>query len=169
MKNQNLKKIFLLVVFCTSILPSKMVFADLKPLRPECVIFYSNVYKVPISLIVAVLKNEGGWVGLKKENTNGSFDYGPMQINSIWLDELKKYKIDEYRLKNDGCINLMVGTWILSNKIHKYNTFYEAVGRYHSNTPKYKDKYANRIFANLYKKHDVKKMLERINRNIEKK
>ncbi len=59
----------------------------------ECINEAAVTYSVPASLIISVLSVEGGEVGMASPNSNGTFDYGPMQINTIWLDKIRPYGI----------------------------------------------------------------------------
>src|SRR5882762_4685919 len=83
----------------------------------ECINQAAIVYHVPATLILSVLAVEGGRVGLVSVNKNGSVDYGPMQINSVWLSKLRPYGYTANRLQYDPCANVMVGTWILAQNI----------------------------------------------------
>lgn len=118
-----------------------------------CLAVAAQHYGLRHDILSAVLAVEGGRVGLKKKNTNGSYDMGPMQINSIWLPELKRRGISEEDVVNDYCTNIMVGAWILARVFKEsgfpqMNTadFWEAVGRYNSRTPKYNAQYAVRVW-----------------------
>jgi len=65
---------------------------------------------------------EGGKVGDKiGPNRNKTFDLGIMQVNTVWKEELKKFKIDEHDLIWDACINIAVGTWILSSRYEEFD------------------------------------------------
>jgi hypothetical protein len=51
-------------------------------------------------------------------NDNGSYDLGPMQINTIWLPELaQSWGVSEstaYKwVRDDPCTNMGVAAWIL--------------------------------------------------------
>jgi len=65
-------------------------------------------------------------------NKNGTKDYGLMQINSIWLPELKeKFGIEKWMLFNPE-INIFAGAYILSKCILEFGSTWEAVARYHT-------------------------------------
>ena len=53
---------------------------------------------------------EGGQIGQVVGNTNGSYDIGPMQINTLWVPELARHwgvsEKQAFRmLRDDPCIN----------------------------------------------------------------
>lgn len=100
----------------------------------ECINQAAVMYSVPATLIISVLKVEGGRNGMAKPNSNGSFDYGPMQINSIWLPKIKPYGYTKETLQFNPCANVYVGTWILSQRIADSPNFWRGVGAYHSYT-----------------------------------
>ncbi|BDD79693.1 hypothetical protein [Burkholderia phage FLC9] len=77
-------------------------------------------------------------------NKNGSVDLGMMQINSIHLPELKKYKIRRRDLMN-SCKNIYVAAWLLRRQMDRHGNNWVAVGGYHSNTPKERAQYAVKV------------------------
>lgn len=79
-------------------------------------------------------------------NTNGTEDLGIMQINSIWLKELKSYGISRQHLF-DVCTNLKIAAWILVRHLQASGDLWEAVGRYHSKTPSIKRRYRQKVAA----------------------
>ncbi len=79
-------------------------------------------------------------------NANGTFDYGLMQINSIWRDVLGE---ERWKALGDACYNTKTGAWILANCIEKYGYSWRAVGCYNSRTPEKSEKYAKKVFEHL--------------------
>lgn len=77
-------------------------------------------------------------------NTNGSVDYGVMQINTVHLSMLSRYGIGREELMSP-CKNIYVAAWQLRRMILKYGNTWTAVGSYHSATPALRDKYLRRI------------------------
>jgi soluble lytic murein transglycosylase-like protein len=77
-------------------------------------------------------------------NSNGSTDYGLMQINSIHLPVLAQYGISSDKLM-DPCASVFIAAWHLRRQMDKYGNSWEAVGAYHSETPKFRNLYANQI------------------------
>ena len=90
-----------------------------EPVVSQCVATASRTYGVPELVIRSILKVEGGQVGTMSRNTNGSFDLGPMQINTINLKIInKEYPFLTWRhITYNPCVNIMVGTWFLKSKI----------------------------------------------------
>lgn len=74
------------------------------------------------------------------QNSNSSVDLGLTGINSIHLNNLRKYGITERDLLN-GCVSIYVRAWLYRQKMAKYGNTWDAVGATHSETPKYRDAY----------------------------
>jgi lysozyme-related protein Hpa2 len=79
-------------------------------------------------------------------NTNGSIDYGMMQINSVHLPALSRYGISAADLMNP-CASIFVAAWHLHRMIAKYGYTWTAVGAYHSERPAERDRYGRSIEA----------------------
>jgi soluble lytic murein transglycosylase-like protein len=108
-------------------------------------------YHVPALIIVAVLETENGANGFARPNPNGTYDYGPMQINSLWLQQLRRYGITAHDLRNDPCVNVKVGAWILGQKIASADTLWRGVANYHSTSEWENYRYRSKI-AQIYRK-----------------
>jgi hypothetical protein len=100
----------------------------------ECINQAAMQYYLPATLIISVLSTEGGKVGDAIPNTNGTLDFGPMQINSIWLKKIRQYGYSREQIQYDPCINVAVGAWILSQAIADGQNMWTGVGNYHSHT-----------------------------------
>ena len=114
-----------------------------------CIFTAAQTYSVPPTVILGVLHVEGGKVGMASPNTNGTFDLGPMQINTIWVPQLSKYwgvteKTALRWVRDDACINIGVGAWILRAKMNQAGSMAAGIEHYHSATPplglRYRDK-----------------------------
>ena len=102
-------------------------------------------YEVPAELILAIIFVEGGRNGIAMANTNGTFDYGVMQINSSWLTRFTQFSTSAYQLQFDACQNVMVGSWILKQNIENNPDLFKAIGDYHSHTPDLNSAYAKQV------------------------
>ncbi len=78
------------------------------------------------------------------KNSNNTIDIGQSGINSVHLPELAKYGIGRQDLL-DGCKSTYVSGWHLAKKIRRFGNNWEAVGSYHSETPRFRDLYAGKI------------------------
>jgi soluble lytic murein transglycosylase-like protein len=117
-----------------------------------CIFTAAQTYVVPPSVILGILNVEGGRIGQAVHNTNNTYDLGPMQINTLWIPELAGFwgvnQAEAQRLvRDDACINIGVGAWILRTKMNQTGSLEMGIAYYHSGTPalghKYKEKVMN--------------------------
>lgn len=123
--------------------------------QPDCLLTAAEHYQVPVALMHAILKTEGGRPGLAVRNSNGSFDLGPMQINTIWLTSLQPLGITLPQLRDDYCVNVAVGAWILARALQRLPLqpsradVWQAAASYHSHTPLHNLRYATLLWRQL--------------------
>ncbi len=125
----------------------------------ECINQAAVQYHVPATLIISVLKTENGRVGEANPNSNGTYDYGPMQVNSIWLDKIYQYGYTQADIQYDPCANVTVGTWILASQIADSGAVWNGVGNYHSHT----------VYKNINYYNKVETVYDRLNNYLNKK
>ncbi len=119
-----------------------------------CLMLASQTYSVPPAVLVGIYKAEGGQVGQEVRNTNGSYDLGPMQINTIWLPQLaEKWGVSQTTarkwVRDDACTNVGVAAWILQGHIEETQSLSQAIAHYHSRTPQYGTRYKKRVISIL--------------------
>ncbi len=120
------------------------------PLSPQCIVQAAQASHLPVAAIVGVLSNEGGKVGMVHINTDGSLDYGPMQVNSRWLPDMSKFGITPYMLTFNGCLNVWVGAWILRRYVDEaHGRLWLGIGYYHSHTVYRLQNYEVRVYQRL--------------------
>ena len=106
-----------------------------------CLSFAAHNSHLSPQIIMTILTVEGGREGSKSHNTNGTDDFGPGQINTVWLDAVAKasgHSVDEaaHMLQWDGCFNIRTTAAILRYQIDAANgDFWAGVGNYHSREP----------------------------------
>lgn len=115
-----------------------------------CIFTAAQTYSVPPSVILGVLQVEGGKPGMASPNTNGTYDLGPMQINTIWIPELAKYWGVPHKsalrwVRDDACVNVGVGAWILRKKMDQTGSLAKGIAWYHSATPDKGTAYRDRV------------------------
>lgn len=115
-----------------------------------CIFTAAQTYSVPPSVLLGILHVEGGRVGMASKNTNNTYDLGPMQINTIWIPELARHwgvpRETAHRLvRDDACINIGVGAWILRKKINQTGSLYQGIAYYHSATPHLGSRYRTKV------------------------
>jgi len=127
-----------------------------------CLMLASQTYSVPPAVLVGIYKAEGGKVGQEVKNTNGSYDLGPMQINTIWMPELAtKWGVSEATarkwVRDDACTNVGVSAWILKGHLNETGSLSKAIAHYHSRTPLHGTRYKNKVIDILNDNGLVKK------------
>jgi soluble lytic murein transglycosylase-like protein len=116
----------------------------------ECIEYAARRADISPYIVAGILAQEGGTVGKRHYNSNGTYDIGPMQINSIWLATLARYGVAEPDILYNGCANVYVGTWILRQEINRSpGNLPQAVGSYHSKTAIYRDRYLKSLSLKL--------------------
>lgn len=120
---------------------------------PACVHQISAHYQVPVNLIAAVRLQEGGCPGLVSENSNGSVDMGPMQINSWWFGEhqysLQRYGISAESVLNNFCQNLSVSAWILRQNFTSFGNWADSISAYNLGKPDRNSAYLSSVLEHI--------------------
>ncbi len=115
--------------------------------EPYCFDEAGVQYGINPQILRAIAKVESNFnPGAINWNTNGSYDFGVMQINSIWAPTLGK---ERWNTLGDPCSNIKTGASILAGCMKKYGYTWEAIGCYNSQTPDKRDKYARSVFKQL--------------------
>ena len=95
-----------------------------------CFNYAGSRFGVSPSLLYAVAKIESSFRPHAIDyDSNGTYDYGVMQINSVWYKTLGLH--DWSNLKN-VCFNIQVGAWIMAQCQKRYNNTLQAIACYHS-------------------------------------
>ena len=118
-----------------------------------CMMQAADAYNVPAAVLRGIYEVEGGRVGQAVgPNRNGTYDLGPMQINTLWIPKLAEHWNVDYKtaynaVKNDGCVNMSVSAWILAGRIRSTGNLTMGIAHYHSATPKFGHTYAKKVIA----------------------
>ncbi len=106
-----------------------------------CMALVASIYHLPPRVLPSIQRVEGGVVGNVSHNTDGSEDYGVMQVNSIWIPALSAYsKLPpeqvRQRLISWPCYNIAAAGAILRTYLNETRgNLMLAIGDYHSHTP----------------------------------
>jgi len=104
--------------------------------RIICSVVAAVKYDVPANIILAVAEIEGGKPGQYVENTNGTYDVGPMQFNTAYLQDLAQYGITSKDVAASGCYSYELAAWRLRGHIlNDTGDLWTRVANYHSRTP----------------------------------
>jgi hypothetical protein len=116
-----------------------------------CLLMASNTYQVPAAAMIGIMHVEGGRVGQEAgPNVNGTYDLGPMQVNTHWLPQLSQlWHVNEHTarlwVRDNGCVNVHVAAWILRQKIVETGSLFGGIAHYHSATPGIGYAYAKKV------------------------
>jgi hypothetical protein len=121
-----------------------------------CLMLAAQTYSVPPAVMVGILQVEGGAIGQQVRNTNGSYDLGPMQINTIWVPELAEFWGVEKAtaakwIRDDACTNMGVAAWILRKHLNETGSLSRAIAHYHSRTPDKGQRYKTKVIEAMRK------------------
>ncbi len=126
----------------------------------ECLNRIASVASVHPAVLAAYLLTERAPAGHIRINSDGSYDVGPMQINSVhWKTFYLDFGIEPLSVRFDGCVNLMAGTKIVRDVFDRHgrdgisgwDNFYKIAAEYHSSTPKHNIRYQT-IWGENFKK-----------------
>lgn len=99
-------------------------------------------YGVDRDMLIAIAWHESHFLAWKvRRNTDGSVDYGLMQINSRNLPALR---LDE-RSVMPACVNIRAAARLYRRAIAHFGNTWAAVGAYHSTTPPLQRRYAEDV------------------------
>jgi hypothetical protein len=129
--------------------------ADLPPMIQErvvCSISAAAKYQIPANILLAVAEQEGGKPGQWVQNTNGTYDVGPMQFNTAYLRDLSRYGITPNDVAAAGCYSFDLAAWRIHDHItHDQGDLWTRVADYHSRTPQFNAAYRAQIIPRAIK------------------
>ena len=146
---------FLLAVLCLLPEPTRaaerarVALPPTRPLTADCVVDAARASGMPVAALFAILATEGGKTGEALSNRNGTWDMGPFQVNTTHINELVMMGIAPETVLRDGRVNAYAAAWLLRKEYRRTGDLWEAIGTYHSRTPRRRDAYVRRVKANL--------------------
>lgn len=132
---------------------AKVSLPQTRPLTAACVLDAARAGGLPAAALFGILATEGGKTGEALRNSNGTWDMGPFQINTVHVDTLAAMGIAPEAVLQDGCVNAYAAAWLLRREYLRTGDIWQAIGAYHSRTPHRRDAYMARVRANLEKLH----------------
>lgn len=143
-----MKKLLASMVLLSSVVTGTVAANELEhPETAKCIAIAAERFDVPETALWLILDVERGTVGRVSQNTNGTVDIGPMQINSWWTEpqRLGRFGITYNDILHDRCLNIYVGTWIFAQEYQRERDIVRAIARYHSPTPEHQHRYLGLI------------------------
>ena len=118
-----------------------------------CLKAAAELHHVPVGVLVLLLSVEAGKMGEVSQNTNGTVDIGPMQVNDTWVPKIAGHwrasPDATYRaLRDNFCANVEGGAWILRQALDEaHSDLWTGVALYHSHDPVHKLEYMQLVYA----------------------
>jgi hypothetical protein len=106
-----------------------------------CMALTAHFYGLPPRVLPSIQAVEGGRPGQVHVNTDGSVDFGLMQINTVWVTPIAQaiHAAPVYvqaRLAYDPCFSIAAAGAILRAYLNEtHGNLMLAIGDYHSHTP----------------------------------
>ena len=150
-------KMFCLVMAMICVLPTtiharaRVTVPAKANLSLACIAQAADRYKIPLAALLGILATEGGQPGEALNNTNGTWDLGPFQVNTCHIKELLAVGLQPETILSDACVNAHAAAWLLHKELGRSRTLWEAIGAYHSRTPHFHHAYLGRLQRNLAK------------------
>lgn len=109
-----------------------------------CLMLASETYNLPPAIMVGIFLHEKGKIGEKYPLKNGTYDLGPMRINSSHLPKIAlRWVVSEEEAEkwilNDPCTNMGVSAWLLHNHVFETESLSKALDYYSRDDPNYKE------------------------------
>ncbi|WP_212630922.1 muramidase [Pseudomonas sp. KB-10] len=111
-----------------------------------CSIMAAVKYELPVNVVLAVSAQEGGKPGQWVRNSNGTYDVGPMQFNTAYLQDLSRYGITPEDVEKGGCYSYDLAAWRIRGHVRNDSgDLWTRVANYHSRTPEVNARYRQLI------------------------
>ena len=126
-----------------------------------CVLMAANTYHVPAPVLIGIMHVQGGHIGEDIEVKDGSHELGPLLINSKILPVLVKAwgvskPIATNWLRDDACVNVHVGAYILRDKSEEAGSLYGGIALFHSQNKKDGEAFAEKVIKVMDEKGLIK-------------
>jgi Transglycosylase SLT domain len=128
----------------------------------NCLKAAADLHHVPAGLLVLLINVEAGRLGAVSQNSNGTVDIGPMQVNDTWIPKIARHwrtstDASYQALRNSFCANVEGGAWILRQALDEARgSLWEGVALYHSHAPIHKQEYMPLVYAQAMRlKHEA--------------
>jgi hypothetical protein len=119
----------------------------------NCLNAAADLHHLPAGLLVLLINVEAGRLGAVSQNSNGTVDIGPMQVNDTWVPKIARHwrastDASYQALRDSFCANVEGGAWILRQALDEARgILWEGVALYHSHAPIHKLEYMRLVYA----------------------
>lgn len=135
------------------IFPAYTMASGKKPATIDCVIDAANQYEVPANILLAIASIENGKNGQFVKNSNGSYDLGHFQINTIHFKPRGVFHgkpgLNPRTAAEYGCYNAQLAAFLLRRALKSTvsKDYWTRAAAYHSATPKYNAIYKRKLIT----------------------
>ena len=146
---------FFIIIFNNNIYAQELSINN----RLDCSIQAAIKYGVPVDILLAISSIENGQPGKAYKNKDGSIDYGVMQINSIYLKDLKDtYNriVTPEEILNNTCYAFEIAAFKISEHLKNDDgSFLKKIANYHSKTPDLNRNYQTKLIqhSSIWRKY----------------
>lgn len=118
-----------------------------------CMALVAQVYHLPPRVLPSIQAVEGGFVGSVSHNTDGTDDFGVMQVNTVWLAPLARIsRLPQEEVRRrliwEPCFNIAAAGVVMRTYLDEARgDLMQAVGDYHSHTPALNRSYQEKVLA----------------------
>lgn len=103
--------------------------------RIVCSVSAAAKYDIPANLVLAVAEKENGKPGQWVRNTNGTYDVGPLQFNTGYLKQLRRFGIAQDDVVAAGCYSYDLAAWRLrQHLLNDDGDIWTRAANFHSRT-----------------------------------
>lgn len=96
----------------------------------QCIHASAQKHQVPESLLHAFIKKEDGTMGQCVRNTNGTYDCGLAQINTVWAKEFAQYNVSYQHVASDACLNVDAQGYIVRKMYNLKQDWFKTIVSY---------------------------------------
>jgi hypothetical protein len=119
-------------------------------LLATCVMITAQTYEVPPGVLLGISQVQNGKAGEEKQQMDGSYNLGVMQINTKILPIIAHlWAITEEdarkSLKDDTCLNFAVAGWILRQKINQTGNLWNGIALFPQNESEQGEIYSKKV------------------------
>lgn len=128
-------------------------------------------YNVDPLLLEAIAKQESSLnadsvnVNYNQYGEEVSRDYGLMQINSNWFNDLAEFNVNKSTVMSP-CFNVNLGAWVLSSNFSTHGYNWNSIGAYNAGFKKSKQKARNVYIEKIKEKYQKLKHINNKSQNL---
>lgn len=116
-------------------------------IEEQCIRGAAKDMKLDYFILKAIREQESGQNGKTSLNSNGTYDHGEFQINTVTIQDFKEFGITLSDVTNNTCLNIYTGALHLWRKIKETGDVWRGVAWYHSKRNVFGTPYAKKVYS----------------------